>query len=81
MVVGNQIYSITTTYRSANLSSSFNHPRGYMLLKTNEEMGETGLAARWVSQIEPISILGPGHADARWRPHAVWVQWLNNTYV
>jgi hypothetical protein len=34
---------------SVNLSSSFNHPRGYMLLKTNEEMGEAGLA----SQIEP----------------------------
>ena len=30
---------------SVDLSSSFNHPRGYMLLKTNEEMGEAGLAA------------------------------------
>jgi hypothetical protein len=38
---------------------------GYMLSKTNEKMGEAGLAARWVSQIGPISILAPGHADAR----------------
>ena len=49
-----------------DLSSSFNHPHGYillktneemalgfMLLKTNEEMGEARLAARQVSQIEP----------------------------
>uniref|UniRef100_A0A674B8J8 Myosin-11-like n=1 Tax=Salmo trutta TaxID=8032 RepID=A0A674B8J8_SALTR len=28
--------------------SSFNHPRGYMLLKTNEEMGEAGLTAAWL---------------------------------
>jgi hypothetical protein len=52
-----------------------------MLLKTNEEMGEAGLAARWASQIEPITILEPGQADARWGAQAVWVQWLNNMYV
>jgi hypothetical protein len=38
-----------------------------MLLKNNEEMGEARIAARWSSQIEPISILAPGYADARWR--------------
>ena len=48
-----------------DLSSSFNHSRGYMVLKTKEEMGEAGLAARQASQIEPSSILAPGHADAR----------------
>jgi hypothetical protein len=72
---------ITATDWSADLSSSFNHPRGYTLLKTNEEMGEAGLASRWPSQIEPISILAPGLADARWRARAAWVQWLNNMYV
>ena len=41
---------------SVDLSSSFNHPHGYMLLKTNEEMGEAGLAARQASQIEPSSL-------------------------
>ena len=34
-----------------------------MLLKTNEEMGEAGLAAHQASQIEPSSILAPGYAD------------------
>jgi hypothetical protein len=29
---------------SVDLSSSFNHPRVYMLLKTNEEIVEAGLA-------------------------------------
>ena len=38
---------------------------GYMLLKTNEEMGEVGLKARQASQIEPSSILAPGYADVR----------------
>jgi hypothetical protein len=32
-----------------------------MLLKTNEEMGEAGLAERQVSNIEPSSILVPGY--------------------
>ena len=63
MAVGKLLYSITTTARSVDLSS-FNYSHGYMLLKTNEEMGEAGLAASWESQIEPISILAPGHADA-----------------
>ena len=36
-----------------------------MLLKTNEEMEDTGLEAHPVSQIEPSSILAPGYADAR----------------
>ncbi|CDQ71450.1 unnamed protein product [Oncorhynchus mykiss] len=59
-----------------DLNSSFNHPRGYrllktneemargyMLLKTNKEMGEAGFAAPEASQIEPSSILVPGYAD------------------
>ena len=48
--------------------------RGYLLLQTNEEIGEAGLAARSASEIEPISILAFGNADARWRARAVWVQ-------
>ena len=36
-----------------------------MILKTNEEMGEAGLADGQASQIEPSSILAPGYADAR----------------
>ena len=48
-----------------NLTSSFNHPRGYMLLKPNEKMGEAGLAARQALQKEPSSNLVPGYADAR----------------
>jgi hypothetical protein len=55
---------ITTTNWTRDLSSSFNHPRGFMLLKTNE-VGEAGLATRKVSQIEPSSILAPGYADMR----------------
>lgn len=35
-----------------------------MLLKTNKEMGEDGLAVHCASQIECISISAPGHADA-----------------
>jgi hypothetical protein len=38
-----------------------------MLLKTNEEIGEVGLAVRQASQIEPSFILAIGYA-------AVWVQ-------
>ena len=45
-----------------------------MLLKTNEEMGEAGLAACQASQKEPSSILAPGKADSRWRAQAVLVQ-------
>jgi hypothetical protein len=33
--------------------------------KTNEEMREVGLAAHRASQIEPGSVLAPGHTDAR----------------
>ena len=47
---------------------------GYLLLKTNEEMGEAELAARSASEIELISILAFGNADGRWRARAVWVQ-------
>jgi hypothetical protein len=36
-----------------------------MLLKTNEEMGEAGLAARQASQKKTSSILAPGYEDAR----------------
>jgi hypothetical protein len=36
-----------------------------MLLKTNEEMGEVGLAARHASKIEPRSILVPGYTVVR----------------
>ena len=38
--------------------------RGNMLLKTNEEMGEAGLAVHQTSQIEPSSIFAPGYSDA-----------------
>ena len=48
--------------------------RGYLLLLTNEEMGEAGLAAQSASEIELTSILSLGNADARWRARAVWVQ-------
>ena len=59
------LWCITTKYElSVDLSSPFNHPYGYMLIKTNEEMGEAGLGALWASQIEPSSILAPGRADA-----------------
>jgi hypothetical protein len=36
-----------------------------MLLKTNEEMGEVGLAARQASQIEPNPILASGKEVVR----------------
>ena len=61
---------------SVHLSSSFKHLRGYMLLKTNEEVGETGLALRQVSQIEPSSILAPGYAS-----RAMSMQQFNYLYV
>jgi hypothetical protein len=48
--------------------------RGYLLLKTNEEMGEAGLAARSASQIELTSILALGNADTRWHERAVGMQ-------
>ena len=48
--------------------------RGYLLLSTNEEMGEAGLAARSASEIELTSILAVSNADAHWRARAVWVQ-------
>ena len=38
---------------------------GYLLLLTNEEMGEAGLAAQSASQIELTSILQLDNADAR----------------
>ena len=38
--------------------------RGYLLLQTNEEMGEAGLAVRSASEIERTSILALGNADA-----------------
>jgi hypothetical protein len=38
---------------------------GYLLLLTNEEMGEARLAPRSASQIELTSILALGNADAR----------------
>ena len=38
---------------------------GYMLLKTNEDMGEAGLATHQASQIEPSSNLVPGYAVGR----------------
>jgi hypothetical protein len=68
------IWQLTTNFKvhyhhqldwSVNLSLFFNHPRGYMLLKTNEDIAEAGLATRQASQIEPSSILAPGYADAR----------------
>jgi hypothetical protein len=56
---------IITTNRTGVWTSVqlLNHPRGYVLLTTNEEMGEAGLAARQVLQ-EQSSILVPGFADA-----------------
>ena len=48
---------------SVDLNSSFNQPGGYMLLKTNEEMGEAGLAECQATITEPSSILAPGYAD------------------
>jgi hypothetical protein len=40
------LWCITTKDElSADVSSPFNHPYGYMLIKTNEEMGEAGLGA------------------------------------
>ena len=38
---------------------------GTCFLQTNKEMGEAGLAARSASEIERISILARGNADAR----------------
>jgi hypothetical protein len=35
-----------------------------MFLKTNEDMGEAGLAAHQGSQFEQSYILAPGYADA-----------------
>ena len=52
-----------------------------MILKTNEEMGEAGLAARQASQIKLSSILACGYADAHCCVRVVWVQWLNNICV
>ena len=40
--------------------------RGYLLLQTNEEMGEAGHAEQSASEIERSSILALGVSDGRW---------------